>query len=157
MRSFTRPPDASAHLSAISLSRLCQVEPFGARVPSLIVTSCAEARGAAVASATASASFLTCSPSASAAEEVVGVREEEPRSPLGQRVREPVGLVGLDVGREHLVEEALELSAVLPRDRHRLGVGDERTELLALRERQRAVEVPLRSPEPRLAALRGVP
>src|SRR5512138_397220 len=98
MRSLTLPPEACAHRSAISFSRLCQVEPFGASVPSLIVISWAEARGAARARISASASFFTSfSFESRSGEQVLDVVEEEPGPSLREDVREAVILVGVGV------------------------------------------------------------
>src|SRR4051794_39609863 len=53
MRSLTLPPDAWSHFCPISFSRVCQVEPLGAKVPSLMTT-CARAGPGALTSPTPS-------------------------------------------------------------------------------------------------------
>ena len=52
---LTLPPEASVHLAPISCRALCQVEPSGAMVPSLMSTS-ARAEGAASSSEAVTAS-----------------------------------------------------------------------------------------------------
>src|SRR6266545_6194971 len=144
MRSFTWPFDARSHRSARSFRMSCQVDPCGARVPSLMVT-CADAAGASAASSAARASFFTMgSPSRSrtfSEEEVVGVGEERLRATLGEDVGEAEARHLARVRAQHLLEDARERLAVLPLDEHALCEGDARAELLVHRERRHALEV----------------
>src|SRR3990172_4382583 len=183
MRSLTRPWDASAQRPPISFKMLCQLEPLGASVPSLIVTSCcADATGAAATRARASAArhrwwngaavragrepeeddavfFTGISDRAmsQSREEVVGVGEEEPRPPAGEDVGETVGAVALHLGVGDLGEQPGELPPVLPGHRDRLGVSDDGAELPPSREHEGAVEVFARAAERVVAAPHRLP
>src|SRR5512138_2969439 len=135
MRSFTCPPETWSQRCASSFRISCQVEPWGASVPSLMVTPCASAHGANAASAAARASFFTAISFVSE-EQVVRVREERLRAPLGEDVGEPQVGIRARVGAEDLLEDARELRPVLALHEHALREGDERTELLVHRERE---------------------
>src|SRR5574340_520775 len=125
MRSFTCPPEACSQRWAISLRSSCQVEPWGARVPSLMVTGWAWAAGASAASRAARTSFFTGDLSGSE-EQVVDVVQQRAGAALGQDVGEPVAGLELGIGAQDLLEDARELGPVLPLDQHALGPCDAR-------------------------------
>src|SRR5512137_2474292 len=88
MRSFTWPFEAWLHFSAISFSSSCQVEPFGASVPSLIWTWACPRAGVRTRSRAARSVFFTGGLSGSG-EQVVDVAEQGACAPLGDEVGEP--------------------------------------------------------------------
>src|SRR6185312_1636736 len=96
MRSLTLPPEACSHFCPISLSSVCQVDPLGASVPSLMTTSARAAVGSAAVSnsaATPIASFFIGS--LSVRKQVLDPRHQPPRATLRDHVDQP--MVGIRV------------------------------------------------------------
>src|SRR5262245_7186040 len=111
MRSLTLPPEACSHFCPISLSSVCQVDPFGASVPSLLTTSARAGVAAARSNnANKTISFFIGS---SLGKQVRDPRHQPTRTSLRQDIDQPMIEVGVDVERQHFLEQRDELLFVL--------------------------------------------
>src|SRR5450432_3525843 len=99
MRSLTLPPDACSHFCPISLSSVCQVDPFGASVPSLMTTSARAGAAANKRANNANAIFFIGS---SSFRKQIGNTRLQPVCPsLRQDVHQTMIEIAVDVERYH--------------------------------------------------------
>src|SRR4051794_17753687 len=102
MMSLTLPPEASLHFCPISLSSVCQVEPLGASVPSLIFSSARADSGSTTDNASANRNervFIT--PPNLVSEQITGAGQQPLGAPLRQDIDEPMRQIGVHVVREN--------------------------------------------------------
>src|SRR3989304_1200389 len=140
MRSDTAPPDTFFHSSPISWRTRYQDDPSGASVAILTTV------GAGAAMPGAGAADAPSSRTAAARlinEPFIHPPFQPACAALGHEIADPMfRRPGARVEGERPVEEVEELLPVLGPDRHRLGEGDQRGDLLPPGQRHRPLEVP---------------